>query len=587
MKLASCYSAMASAMASPTPGVAPRVSVPAASSRLARSARGWLLAGALGLGVAAAFAANMPSTNVAWMAAAADADIESAFSRARAEKKPVLLYWGATWCPPCNQLKSTLFSRQEFAALSKGFVAVHVDGDLPGAQKLGSRFKVSGYPTTVLFTPEGQEVTRLPGEVDAPQALAVLQLGLAGGRPVKTVLADALAGKALTAGEWRLLAFYSWETDEQQLVPKAELPGMLARLAVASEPAPNGPNGAAAANGAAAGASEITTRLWLKALAASDDGKGLKADGPLRQRVLRVLGDAREARAQMDVLTNGAADIVRTLEDEVSPQRAPLVAAYDAAMKKLEVDATLSRADRLGALIARVDLARLAQGTDSVNPKLPAPLLADLREHVARADREITDGYERQAVITAAAYALGRAGLWADSEALLKANLAKSHSPYYLMSQLGSNARKLGRKDEALRWYGEAFDKSTGPATRLQWGSGYLSALVDLAPQDAARIEKVAAQLLREAAADAGAFEGRSVRSLQRVGSKLQAWNGDGRHAATMKRLQGQLDGLCAGLGKGDKAVAADTRSTCEALFKPAPPKTAQWLHWLLGQKAA
>ena len=85
-----------------------------------------------------------PSSNVAWLSAAADADIDRAFTQARGEKKPVLLYWGATWCPPCNQLKATLFNRQEFAALSKNFVAVNVDGDLPGAQKLGRRFKVSG-----------------------------------------------------------------------------------------------------------------------------------------------------------------------------------------------------------------------------------------------------------------------------------------------------------------------------------------------------------------------------------------------------------------------------------------------------------
>ena len=69
-----------------------------------------------------------------------------------------------------------------------------------------------------------------------------------------------------------------------------------------------------------------------------------------------------------------------------------------------------------------------------------------------------------------------------ESDALLKANLARSHSPYYLMSQLGGNARKLGKPDEALRWYEQAFDKSEGPATRLQWGSSYLTALVDLAP---------------------------------------------------------------------------------------------------------
>ena len=31
------------------------------------------------------------------------------------------------------------------------------------------------------------------------------------------MLADARAGKTLTPGEWRMLAFYSWETDEAML----------------------------------------------------------------------------------------------------------------------------------------------------------------------------------------------------------------------------------------------------------------------------------------------------------------------------------------------------------------------------------
>src|SRR4051812_16569953 len=51
-----------------------------------------------------AAAHDAAESGIAWKQAANDSEIDAAFAVARSENKPVFVYWGAKWCPPCNQV---------------------------------------------------------------------------------------------------------------------------------------------------------------------------------------------------------------------------------------------------------------------------------------------------------------------------------------------------------------------------------------------------------------------------------------------------------------------------------------------------
>jgi thiol:disulfide interchange protein len=115
------------------------------------------------VGVAALTATAFATTPEGW-----STDLDKAFEKARSEKKSVLVeFTGSDWCPPCIAMRKNVFSKKEFVdAASKKFILVELDfpkGD-PDLKKkndpLAEKYKIEGFPTVILFTPEGKEFTR-------------------------------------------------------------------------------------------------------------------------------------------------------------------------------------------------------------------------------------------------------------------------------------------------------------------------------------------------------------------------------------------------------------------------------------------
>ncbi|HEX8614060.1 MAG TPA: thioredoxin family protein [Telluria sp.] len=438
-------------------------------------------------------------------------DADAAFAQARASGRPVFLYWGAVWCPPCNRLKAAVLSQPAFAALAPAFVPLHIDGDAPGAQRAADRLHLRSYPTLVLYRSDGAEITRLPCELTGPRFLQLLQLALAAPFTAAQSLQAALSGqRALSADEWRLLACYSWDTDEGQLLAGRDLAATLATLrAACDEPG-------------------SALRLDWHALHAAVSAKTAVDEQHASAMLLRTLADPQAVLEQLDLVTGYALELVRALTAPQSAQRMALAAAWSGALEQLESSCVLGLDDQLAALRVRVRMARL--GTPV------AGLDALLRERVAAALAGAQEPALRHQVLNTAAGMLLDAGLLDDAEALLHAALASSHAPFYFMHNLAGVAKQRGDTAALLDWYQRAWEQSRGPATRLQWGATFLLALLDATPLDAARIGALAAALLPEVDGMFDANCRRNGTQLARMLGKLNGWNGPSEQVETLKK---------------------------------------------------
>ncbi|NVM78994.1 hypothetical protein FHW83_004831 [Duganella sp. SG902] len=408
---------------------------------------------------------------------------------AREQRRPLFLYWGAVWCPPCNRVKSDIFARDEFAARTASVLCYQLDGDGAGAQAQAARHGLRSYPTLVLFAPDGGEITRLPCELDGELFVSAFDTALAvhrAGSSAAAALEAALAGaRALSADEWSLLSHYSWDTDEARLLGTRALAPTLSALA-----------GTASAGGHA----DAAARLGLHAQLASGVGDAAA--------LLAILADARMARANLDIFNDHGLQLVK-----IAGRREELAAALGGVAAQWADDLWFSLPDRLMAARLQLRMARLLAPSQGLQERV--------RARVEQALAESTDPYQRHTLVNTAVSALNDAGLTAQAEQVLLAELPRSHSPYYFMLSLAAGAKRRNDVAGVLDWYGKAWQASVGAATRIQWGVTYLNSLLELAPQDSARVARAVEGVLADLqAAGDDARQQRNLSQLQKLASK-------------------------------------------------------------------
>ncbi|HSX56975.1 MAG TPA: thioredoxin family protein [Sphingomonas sp.] len=484
----------------------------------------------------AAAGTDAKTTEIAWR----QGDVEDAFAEAREQNKPVLLYWGAVWCPPCNRLKAGLFRDPNFIARTRDFIPVYLDGDSKGAQAWGERFNIQGYPTLIVLRPDRREITRLFSSGDTAQVEAVLDAVKRGGRDVEAIFKDALAQPGqLSADDWTLLAGYGWSLDNGRLVQGGDTAGALRKLAAA---APNGP---------------LQRRFALQSLASrKPDSAPLDAAtrAEARRAVEAVLATPAELQGNRDTLVGRAGPILEAAST-AGAERDQLADKYAAVLKGFAGEPKLDTSERLALAGAEIDLYRARAGAKA---PLPSALIGKIKAEVARADSETKDQYERQSLISSAAHLLSDINDKAGAEKLLKAELTKSASPYYYMPSLARLAEQRGDKAGALAWLRRGYETSEGPASRVQWGVSYVEGLLRLDPGDKAAIGKAAAQVVGELAEQPAGYRQRTRQRLEGLGKSLAQWSAKHDGALVLTQLRSQTDRVCA--KQADQGASAACR---------------------------
>jgi thioredoxin-related protein len=464
-----------------------------------------------------------------------DGDIEEGFASANDAGKPIFLYWGAEWCPPCHNLKINVFTQPEFVKAIQNFVPIYLDGDTERAQLWAEKYKIAGYPTVILFSPTGVELFRMPSDVTPEQYGTLLQAAIADFRPVHQILSKVVADgpQAADTLDLDLIAYHSWVQDPHSELSDAQTLEVFWQL-YSDTPAESDRLRARfmtlALEQAMPRIGAVQALYGDSEITALDD----RQMAALRSGLVALLDDSNLWPENKIFLTLQSRRAIEALEPSPSPGRDDLVESWLSVADQMQKHPEFSATEQLMAFVPEFELLafRAAENGESIPPTLQDKVRQRADTIVAAA----TDPGEFQSTLNMLVWLLTMAQLPDEAEALLNQHLDHTAAPHYFLSLLGDLT--ANDPESALEWHRLAFERSSKGSARVKWGTSYVLKLIQLAPDGADAIETASRELIVELAASEDAFAGRNHAYLQQVDQALTTWAEETGNSAVREELR-------------------------------------------------
>jgi protein disulfide-isomerase len=458
---------------------------------------------------------------------------EEAFAKAKTDNKLVFVFWGAAWCPPCNELKSEVFSKPRFAELMKNFVPLYLDGDTDQAQVWGERLSASGYPTVLVLTSDGRELYRLSTSLNEEEFHAAVQPVLTNNQNFTEAFSRLENGDA-KGDDWKVLAYTSWDQ-----LPEGRFTGD--RLLNAAKRAADKVPASMPKEKALFAANLLNLAVQQK-----DDEESANTVSDIKMESKRYL-DAIFAskdtiQAARSFINYNAKQTAEFLHGK------PKGKAYDDLKKRwLKAAATIAgNADnsvdtRLAAWNPAIEFQKL----EAPNAAVPAKLKSDVQAAAAQADQNAKTPFERHAVVSSAAYMLRQVGDFDGARNLLEAEAAKTDTPWYYYSSLASLEQELKNDKAAQGWAAKARESVVGRASKIQWITNdiILNAKIKNEDQKAYMLNLTKEYYDTATSLDDG-FSGRNWTRAKRVSDSLKDWHKDPAFTALFSTYEKKCSGL-------------------------------------------